>query len=173
MSCDANCVTSCTCESWRDTCSAIILGVVGILALCVCIAVLVLDMHGYRSSRTACQTKCLRWSNLCNLMSSLYYVAYALVNSGGTAFREWDCLTLSLFKDFGSLFFLNCCVFKVFWPEFFGYGSLFWNIMWLLDLARYTAHPLARDKLQCGLPLMLCYHFLTWFAASWIAFGST
>ena len=37
----------------------------------------------------------------------------------------------------------NCCIFAVPWLEFFGYGAYLWNVMWILDLARFTQQPLA------------------------------
>lgn len=65
--------------------------------------------------------------------------------------------------------FLNCCFFAVPWLEFFGYGSYLWNIMWLLDLARFTLNPLAPEKVL-GIPLIVLYHTATWPLAALVAF---
>merc|ERR1719282_931069 len=66
--------------------------------------------------------------------------------------------------------FLNCCNFAVPWLELFGYGSLLWNIMWLIDLVRYTMQPLAPEK-ALGVPIVVFYHLISWTVAVLIAFG--
>jgi len=67
--------------------------------------------------------------------------------------------------------FLNCCVVAVPWLEFFGYGSYLWNIMWLLDLARFTLQPLEPEKFL-GVPLIVFYHTVTWLLAALVAFDA-
>jgi len=171
----ARCHEDCDCKPWHRDSVDLLLGVLGGAAFCACCLVLCLDLFSSWSTRTPSQRECLKWSNICSLFYSIYFVAFAVADSYAPM---WDgpCQLQTLFHgtmcdDNGTspFCFLNCCIFAVPWLEFFGYGAYLWNVMWIFDLARFTQQPLAPEKVL-GVPLTYFYHIFTWVCAGIIAF---
>ncbi|CAJ1407656.1 unnamed protein product [Effrenium voratum] len=173
------CGELCDCVSWHRGSVDLVIGILGCASFCACLLVLVMDLCKARSTRSPAQCACLRWSNFCNLLYSVYFIGYA-VSDAWTPMWDGPCsmqdprgvskdlLGGVLCRHASPLCFLNCCIVAVPWLEFWGYASYIWNVMWILDLARFTQQPLAPEKVL-GIPLMVYYHLFTWPCAAMIA----
>uniref|UniRef100_A0A7S4SQ80 PIPK domain-containing protein n=1 Tax=Alexandrium monilatum TaxID=311494 RepID=A0A7S4SQ80_9DINO len=173
----------CSCRTRAPGAADLLLGLTGGLAAVACLVVLGIDVCGPSGGRSPAQAACLRWSNVCDLFYSLYYIFYVIGDlnqpfrePGGMKSCGWAWAGFfGQARCHGSrgaqpLCFLDCCVVAVPWLEFFGYGSLLWNIFWLCDLVRFTYNPLAPEKLW-GMPLKRLYHCCAWPIALLIAFN--
>eukprot|EP00929_Paragymnodinium_shiwhaense_P027553 TRINITY_DN1614_c0_g1_i2.p1 TRINITY_DN1614_c0_g1~~TRINITY_DN1614_c0_g1_i2.p1 ORF type:complete len:941 (+),score=172.23 TRINITY_DN1614_c0_g1_i2:130-2952(+) len=183
----AGCKTKCSCQQWSYPTVDWSLGVVSSLSLAATLTVILIDHCGcgrrfrsvlQRQKRKVSQSRCLKWSTVCNFMYSLVFVMYAIVD-GTVHFKDNNQCPAKFWHLFDGgcnengdrpFCFLNCCIFIVPWTGFFCWSSLLWNVMWLVDLTRYTYQPLAPEKL-CGIPLLVFYHAATWSIAVPMAFG--